>query len=201
VNLEDYNDVAARLAEFRRKHPEGSLQPVDPAQPFRVLAVADRTFVVYAAAAYRSPDDPRPGVGVAWEPWPGRTPYTKDSELQNAETSAWGRAIVAALAADTKRGIASREEVQARTEPGPPTADQPEAATTTPGSPSGPGSGSARELLAELHLDAGKAVRLLKQQSSAFASLTIAGLLALTGQDLERAAAYLRAAPERPGAA
>jgi hypothetical protein len=32
--------------------------------------------------------------------------------VQNAETAAWGRAIVAALAADTKRGIASAEEVR-----------------------------------------------------------------------------------------
>ena len=31
-----------------------------------------------------------------------------------AETSAWGRAIVAALAADTKRGVASADEVRAR---------------------------------------------------------------------------------------
>jgi len=51
---------------------------------------------------------------MAYEQWPGRTPYTRDSELQNAETSAWGRAIVAVLAADTKRGIASQEEVRNR---------------------------------------------------------------------------------------
>jgi hypothetical protein len=53
-------------------------------------------------------------VGLAWEPVPGKTSYTRDSELQNAETSAWGRAIVAVLAADTKKGIASAEEVQSR---------------------------------------------------------------------------------------
>jgi hypothetical protein len=46
--------------------------------------------------------------------FPGRTPYTKGSELQNAETSAWGRAIVAVGAADTKKGIASSEEVRNR---------------------------------------------------------------------------------------
>ena len=42
---------------------------------------------------------------------PGLTPYTKNSELQNAETSAWGRALVAVLAADTKEGVASADEV------------------------------------------------------------------------------------------
>ena len=34
--------------------------------------------------------------------------------MQNAETAAWGRAIVAVLASDTKEGIASREEVRNR---------------------------------------------------------------------------------------
>ncbi len=112
--LGDYVDVPARLAEFRTKHPEGSLQPVDLSQPYRVERVGDKTYIVVVAAAYRTPDDVRPGIGMAYEQWPGRTPYTKDSELQNAETSAWGRAIVAALAADTKRSVASREEVQNR---------------------------------------------------------------------------------------
>lgn len=114
INLDDYNDVAARIAEFRDKHSEGSLQPLNIEKPFEVVDVDGQKFVVYAAAAYRSPDDLCPGVGVAWEPFPGRTPYTKDSELQNAETAAWGRAIVAALAADTKKGIASAEEVANR---------------------------------------------------------------------------------------
>src|SRR5690606_9763894 len=92
----------------------GSLQPVDPAQPYRVERIGDDTYIVVVAAAYRTPDDKRPGIGMAYEPYPGRTPYTRGSELQNAETSAWGRAIVAALAADTRRGIASAEEVRNR---------------------------------------------------------------------------------------
>lgn len=104
----DYIDVATRIVEFRTKHPDGSLQQVS--LDFRELNGA--WWVIYTAAAYRTPDDPRPGIGTAWEPVPGRTNFTKDSEVQNAETAAWGRAIVAALAADTKRGIASAEEVR-----------------------------------------------------------------------------------------
>lgn len=111
----DYIDVAARLRDLRVSHPEASLQPLDPAQPYRVETMPDgAVFIVYAAACFRTPDDPRPGVGLAYEAYPGRTPYTRGSELQNAETSAWGRAIVAALAGDTHKGIASAEEVRNR---------------------------------------------------------------------------------------
>lgn len=111
---EGYVDVATRIVEFRTKFPDGSLQPANLAEPFSVRSIGDQTFIVVVAAAYRSAEDQRPGVGMAYEVFPGRTPYTKGSELQNAETSAWGRAIVAALAADTKEGIASAEEVRNR---------------------------------------------------------------------------------------
>lgn len=106
---DDYIDVAARIRDFRAAFPTGSLQQVSI--DFR--EVAGSAWVIFTAAAYRTPDDVRPGHGTAWEPVPGKTPFTKGSEVQNAETAAWGRAIVAALAGDTKR-IASREEVQNR---------------------------------------------------------------------------------------
>lgn len=106
-----YIDVPQRIAEFREKYPNGCLQPVDLNEPVRVVSVGDKTFLQYVAAAYRTPDDARPGIGTAWEVFPGKTPFTKDSEAMNVETSAWGRAIVAVLAADTKQGIASQTEV------------------------------------------------------------------------------------------
>jgi hypothetical protein len=112
-DLGDYKDVAERLADFRAKHPDGSLQPANLSEPFRVVTIGDRAFIAYTAAAYRSPDDPRPGIGTAYEPFPGKTPYTRDSELQNAETSAWGRAILAALASES-RSVASADEVRNR---------------------------------------------------------------------------------------
>lgn len=110
---EGYIDVAERLVEFRTRYPDGSLQQVD----LQFLDFAGKTWVVYTAGAYRTPDDLRPGHGTAWEPVPGPTSFTRDSELQNAETSAWGRAIVAVLAADTKRGVASADEVRNRQAP------------------------------------------------------------------------------------
>lgn len=106
----DYIDVAARIVEFRTKFPTGSLQ--QHALDFKEFA--GKSWVIYTATAYRTPEDDRPGMGTAWEPVPGATNFTRDSELQNAETAAWGRAIVAALAADTKKGISSAEEVRNR---------------------------------------------------------------------------------------
>jgi len=111
--LDGYVDVAERIRVFKAAYPQGSLQPANPAEPYKLERIGDRLFIVVVAAAYRTPDDIRPGIGMAMEPYPGRTNYTKDSELMNAETSAWGRAIVAALAADTQK-IASAQEVRNR---------------------------------------------------------------------------------------
>jgi hypothetical protein len=111
--LDGYVDVAERIRVFKAAYPQGSLQPANPAEPYKLERIGDRLFIVVIAAAYRTPDDTRPGIGMAMEPYPGRTNYTKDSELMNAETSAWGRAIVAALAADTQK-IASAQEVRNR---------------------------------------------------------------------------------------
>jgi len=111
--MKDYVDVAERIRIFKELYPTGSLQPANVDKPFEIVVIGDKTFIVYVSAAYRSPDDVRPGIGVAWEPFPGKTSFTRDSELMVCETSSWGRAIVAALAADTKR-IASAEEVRNR---------------------------------------------------------------------------------------
>jgi hypothetical protein len=112
----DYIDVATRIIEFREKFPTGSLQSWKDPYVIEVKMPdgSIKSYMVYSAAAYRSPDDSLPGVGWAYEPIPGPTNFTRDSELQNAETAAWGRAMVAALAVDTKKGIASSEEVRNR---------------------------------------------------------------------------------------
>jgi hypothetical protein len=124
-DLGNYNTVPERMTQFFEVYPEGCLRQVsyelitipvylkhkETGEPYRA---GERIFLAFTAAAYRTPEDPMPGLGTAWEPVPGTTPYTKDSEMMNAETSAWGRAILAVGAADTRKGIASREEVQAR---------------------------------------------------------------------------------------
>lgn len=107
-NLDEYVDVAERVHSFYERFEDGRLVTVD----FGPMAIGGKEFVFCHARAFRSPDDPLPGDGIAWEPVPGPTQFTKDSELMNAQTAAWGRAIVA-LGFDTKK-IASRQEVAAR---------------------------------------------------------------------------------------
>ena len=106
----DYIDVATRLTEMREKFPDLTMTQVE----MKFLTFGGKDWVVYTAAAYRTPDDQRPGIGTAWEPVPGPTNFTRDSEVQNAETAAWGRALIA-IGASTKNGIASVEEVTNRT--------------------------------------------------------------------------------------
>lgn len=110
-SMDDYIDVAERLQDFKDAHRDGSLQIIR----WESVAVGDKTFIVCECAAYRTPDDERPGHGIAWEPFPGETNYTRNSELMNAHTAAMGRAIVA-LGLTANRKLASRQEVRARQE-------------------------------------------------------------------------------------
>ena len=105
---EGYVDVATRIAEFYDKYPDGSLQ-MDPP---KMETIDGQLYLVGRAYAYRTPDDERPGIGHAWEVCPGRTPYTKGSELMVLETSCWGRAL-AALGIATRAGVATSDEVKA----------------------------------------------------------------------------------------
>lgn len=107
-NLDGYVEVHDRIEAFYEKFPEGSLQ-----SDWHLTNIGETPCIVAQARAFRTADDPRPGIGFASEPIPGRTPYTKDSELMNAETSAWGRAL-AALGFKVKDGIATGNEIRAR---------------------------------------------------------------------------------------
>lgn len=113
-DMSNYVDVAERIRRFKEAFPQGSLRPLNPDEPYRIEVIGDRTFIVYIAAAYRHPEDNCPGVGTAWEIFPGTTSFTRDSELMNAETSAWGRAIKASLAASDEPKVASANEVRNR---------------------------------------------------------------------------------------
>jgi hypothetical protein len=113
---EDYIPVAERIAAFYAKHPEGSLQGE--------MVELSETRVVIRAFAYRTPEDIRPGIGYSSLTIPGSTPFTRGSEIENCETSAWGRAI-AALGFEVKRGVATAEEVRSKATQAPQTPPAP----------------------------------------------------------------------------
>lgn len=101
--LDDYIEVKDRVAAFYDKYPEGSIQTE--------IAELQEGLVIMKAYAYRNPEDSRPATGHSQMPIPGRTSFTRDSEIENAETSAIGRAI-AALGFEVKRSFASRDEIK-----------------------------------------------------------------------------------------
>lgn len=103
---EDYVEVSERIRQFIEAYPAGSLQT-----EWDYVQRDGEQWLVVKAWAYRSADDARPGIGHAWEPIPGRTSYTKGSELMNGETSAWGRAL-AAIGIAVHKGIASANEIR-----------------------------------------------------------------------------------------
>jgi hypothetical protein len=103
---DDYIEVSERIRQFVEQYPTGSLQ-----SDWGMVDRDGEQWLAVKAYAYRYPDDPRPGIGHAWEPIPGRTPFTKGSELMNGETSAWGRAL-AAIGIAVNKGIASANEIR-----------------------------------------------------------------------------------------
>lgn len=106
-DLSDYVDVRHRLEQALQKHPQLTVVETRPA----LIHIGERTYIECAVTVYRTPDDPQPVHAYCWEVWPGRTPYTKDSEQPNGATSALGRAL-GYMGFGIGRAIASANEVR-----------------------------------------------------------------------------------------
>jgi hypothetical protein len=110
-NLDNYVDVPTRLRMALEKFPDLRVQESQPT--FR--EVNEKLYIEIRCTVWRDKDDQLPCIAYCWEPFPGRTPYTKDSEQMNASTSALGRALgMMGFGIDHK--IASKQEVMARQE-------------------------------------------------------------------------------------
>ena len=109
-NLDGYTTVNERILDFYKQYPAGLIST----QPARTITVGDKTFisVVAIVSLDRTSDDFQTSA-EAWEPYPGTTPYTRDSEMMNCATSAIGRALMQ-LGIGIEQGAASREEVRNR---------------------------------------------------------------------------------------
>ena len=107
MNLGDYVDVPTRFRLALDKWPE--LRVIE--EPAKVIAIGDKTFISVTMTVYRDPSDPLPAVATCWEPFPGMTPYVKNSEQMNASTSCPGRVLGMMIPFGK---MASFEEVQNR---------------------------------------------------------------------------------------
>src|SRR5947209_13184087 len=102
--FEDYVPVAERLEKFYERFPDGRITTQI------IEHNLESGFVLMRAEVYRSPDDASAAAtGHAFEVR-GESYVNKTSYVENAETSAVGRAL-AMLGFEVKRGIASREEL------------------------------------------------------------------------------------------
>lgn len=106
-----YVDVPTRLRMALGKYPDLRIQEtarsIEPGPDGSQVLVCTVT-------VWRSPDDPLPSIASASEPYPGRTPFTRNSELMVGMTSALGRAL-GYMGFGIDRSIASSNEVEART--------------------------------------------------------------------------------------
>lgn len=129
-DLGDYVDVRHRLELALLKFPDLRVVENEP----QLITIGERVYIQCGVTVYRDHDDPQPGRAYCWEVWPGRTPYTKDSEQMNGATSALGRAL-GYMGFGIKAGLASANEVRTaqgnshpstepRTEPKPPQQQQ-----------------------------------------------------------------------------
>jgi hypothetical protein len=109
-NIDNYVDVPTRLTEALKKYPNLRIQETDA----QVVTMPDGScFYRCTVTVYRDVDDALPAIATAAEPYPGKTPYTKNSEFMVGMTSALGRAL-GYMGFGVNKSIASKNEVLAR---------------------------------------------------------------------------------------
>jgi len=109
-NIDNYVDVPTRLAEAMKRWPNLRIQETSS----EVVTMPDgSTFYRCTVTVWRDETDLLPSIATAAEPYPGKTPYTKNSEFMVGMTSALGRAL-GYMGCGVSKAIASKNEVQAR---------------------------------------------------------------------------------------
>ena len=109
MNLDNYVDVATRLKMAYKKYPDLKVSE----RGHTIEQFGDQMVLVCTVTVWRDSTDEYPVTASASEPLPGKTPYTRNSELMVGMTSALGRAL-GYMGIGLTSSIASRNEVEAR---------------------------------------------------------------------------------------
>ena len=115
-DLQNYVDVPTRLAEAYKRWPNLRIQETVN----ETVTMPDGScFIRCTITVWRDETDTLPAIATAAEPYPGKTPYTKNSEFMVGMTSALGRAL-GYMGCGVSKSIASRNEIEARQDPAAP---------------------------------------------------------------------------------
>jgi hypothetical protein len=110
-DLSEYVDVKTRLKQALKVFPQLRIVEHRP----EITQVGDQLFIECSVTVSRDPDDPIPVTAYIFEPYPGKTSFTKNSEQANGATSVLGRAL-GYLGFGIDKSIASSNEVLGRQE-------------------------------------------------------------------------------------
>lgn len=108
-DLSEYVDVKTRLKLALKVFPQLRIVEHRP----EITQVGDQLFIECSVTVSRDPDDPIPVTAYMFEPYPGRTTFTKLSEQANGATSALGRAL-GYMGFGIDKSIATSNEVLGR---------------------------------------------------------------------------------------
>jgi hypothetical protein len=110
-DLSEYVDVKTRLKQALALYPQLRIVEHRP----EITMVGDQLFIECSVTVSRDPDDPIPVTAYIFEPYPGKTSFTKNSEQPNGATSVLGRAL-GYMGLGIEKSIASSNEVVGRQE-------------------------------------------------------------------------------------
>ena len=108
-DLSEYVDVKTRLKQALALYPQLRIVEHRP----EITQVGDQLFIECSVTVSRDPDDPIPVTAYIFEPYPGKTTFTRNSEQANGATSVLGRAL-GYLGFGIDKSIASSNEVLGR---------------------------------------------------------------------------------------
>jgi hypothetical protein len=110
-DLSEYVDVKTRLKQALALYPQLRIVEHRP----EITQVGDQLFIECSVTVSRDPDDPIPVTAYVFEPYPGKTSFTRNAEQMNGATSVLGRAL-GYMGLGIDKSIASSNELLGRQE-------------------------------------------------------------------------------------